>query len=87
MREALLKEICRLNTDLWLQIAMTAFGLGVDYPDIERVINNRSPTEKHLKNWFKNLDEGVEMYVRLKHCSLSEKDRGKKSNEQICEQC
>jgi len=43
MREVLLKEICKPNTVLRLLIATTAFGLGVDCPDIERVINYGLP--------------------------------------------
>ena len=43
MREVLLKEICKPNTTLRLLIATTAFGLGVDCPDIERVVNYGSP--------------------------------------------
>jgi len=43
MCEVLLKEICKPNTVLRLLIAMTGFGLGVDCPDIERIINYGSP--------------------------------------------
>ena len=39
MREALLKEFCVSGSRLRLLIATTAFGMGVDCPDIERVIN------------------------------------------------
>ena len=35
----LLKEYCKTETKLRLLIATTAFGLGVDCPDTERVIN------------------------------------------------
>ena len=44
MRELLLQEFCRPGTKLRLLIATTAFGLGVDCPDIERVINWGSPS-------------------------------------------
>ena len=43
MREMLLEEYCKTDTNLRLLIATTAFGLGVDCPDIERVINWGSP--------------------------------------------
>jgi len=43
MCEVLLKEICKPNTVLRLLIATTAFGLGVDCPDIERVISYGLP--------------------------------------------
>jgi len=39
MREAVLKEFCRIGSTLRLLVATTAFGMGVDCPDIERVIN------------------------------------------------
>lgn len=39
MREAVLKEFCKCDTRLRLLIATTAFGMGVDCPDIERIIN------------------------------------------------
>ena len=39
MREAVLKEFCRCNSTLRLLVATTAFGMGVDCPDIERIIN------------------------------------------------
>lgn len=39
MREMVLKEFCKCGSTLRLLIATTAFGLGVDCPDIERVIN------------------------------------------------
>ena len=39
MREALLKEFCKSGSRLRLLIATTAFGMGVDCPDIARVIN------------------------------------------------
>ena len=43
MREMVLKKICKTNTVLRLLIATTAFGLGVDCPDIDWVINYGSP--------------------------------------------
>jgi len=39
MREVLLKEFCKSGSRLRLLIATTAFGMGVDCPDISRVIN------------------------------------------------
>jgi len=39
IREALLKEFCKYNIRLRLLIATTAFGMGVDCPDIEIVTN------------------------------------------------
>ena len=44
MREMLLEEYCKTDTNLRLLIATNAFGLGVDCPDIERVINWGSPS-------------------------------------------
>ena len=41
----LLKEYCKTDTKLRLLIATTAFGLGVNCPDTERVINWGSPTD------------------------------------------
>ena len=39
MREQILGEFCQRKTKLRLIIASSAFGLGVDCPDITRVIN------------------------------------------------
>jgi len=39
MREVLLKEFCKAGSRLRLLIATTAFGMGVDCPDIDRVVN------------------------------------------------
>ena len=44
MREEVLKEFCKTDTKLRLLIATTAFGLGVDCVDIERVINYGTPS-------------------------------------------
>ena len=44
MRESILKEFSRPDTKLQLLVATTAFGLGVDCPDIARIINYGSPT-------------------------------------------
>ena len=44
MRELLLQEFSSTSTNLRLLIATTAFGLGVDCPDIERIINWGSPS-------------------------------------------
>ena len=44
MREMLLEEYCKTDTNLRLLIATNAFGLGVDCSDIERVINWGSPS-------------------------------------------
>jgi len=44
MRELILKEFIKCDTKLRLLIATTAFGLGVDCPDIARIINLGSPT-------------------------------------------
>ena len=44
MRELLLQEFSTASTNLRLLIATTAFGLGVDCPDIQRVINWGSPS-------------------------------------------
>ena len=44
MRELILKEFSRPDTKLRLLVATTAFGLGVDCPDIARIINYGSPT-------------------------------------------
>ena len=43
MRELILKEFSKSDTKLQLLIATTAFGLGVDCPDITRIINFGSP--------------------------------------------
>lgn len=43
LREEILKEFCKENTNLRLVIATTAFGLGVDCQDISRVINWGAP--------------------------------------------
>ena len=43
LREEILKEFCKENTNLRLIIATTAFGLGVDCQDISRVINWGAP--------------------------------------------
>ena len=43
LREEILQEFCKLNTNLRLVIATTAFGLGVDCQDICRVINWGAP--------------------------------------------
>ena len=43
MRELILKEFSKSDTKLRLLIATTAFGLGVDCPDIARIINFGSP--------------------------------------------
>lgn len=37
--EAVLKEFCKCNSTLRLLVATTAFGTGVDCPDIEQIIN------------------------------------------------
>ena len=39
MREAVLKEFCKCNTKLRVLVATTAFGMGVDCPDIDCIIN------------------------------------------------
>lgn len=39
MREAVIKEFCKCDSTLRLLVATTAFGMGVDCPDIERIIN------------------------------------------------
>jgi len=39
MREMILKEFCRANTSLRLIVTSSAFGLGVDCPDISRIIH------------------------------------------------
>lgn len=44
MREEILKEFCKPDTYLRLIVATTAFGLGVDCPDITRVINWGAPS-------------------------------------------
>ena len=44
MREEVLKEFCKTDTKLGVLIATTAFGLGVDCIDIERVINYGTPS-------------------------------------------
>lgn len=44
MREEILQEFCKPDTYLRLVIATTAFGLGVDCPDISRVINWGAPS-------------------------------------------
>ena len=43
MKAKVLKEFCRSDTKLRLVIATSAFGLGVDCPDIGRVINFGAP--------------------------------------------
>lgn len=43
MRESILAEFCRSETNLRLIIASTAFGLGVDCKDIIHVINYGTP--------------------------------------------
>jgi len=43
LREEILKQFCKCNTNLRLVIATTAFSLGVDCRDITRVINWGSP--------------------------------------------
>ena len=44
LRELMLKEFSKPDTKLQLLIATTAFGLGVDCPDIERILNYGSPS-------------------------------------------
>jgi len=39
MREAVLKEFCKPDTKLRVLVATTAFGMGVDCPDIDIIIN------------------------------------------------
>lgn len=39
MREAVLKEFCKINSTMRLLVATTAFGMGVDCPDIAKIIN------------------------------------------------
>jgi len=65
MREMMLKEFCKPDTALRLLIATTAFGLGVDCPDIVRVINYGL-----LKNWYKKLDVLGEMDARPRLFSI-----------------
>jgi len=48
MREVLLKQFCKRDSRLWLLIATTAFGMGVDCPDIDRVINWGCPNTLEL---------------------------------------
>ena len=43
MRELVLQEFCKRDTSLRLVIASSAFGLGVDCPDISRVIHWGAP--------------------------------------------
>ena len=47
VREEILVEFCKSNSNLRLLIASTAFGLGIDCMDIHRIINY---TLAHLKN-------------------------------------
>jgi len=44
MREAIINEYCQENSKLQVIIATSAFGLGIDCPDIMRVINWGSPS-------------------------------------------
>ena len=39
MREAVLKEFCKCDTKLRVLVATNAFGMDIDCPDIERIIN------------------------------------------------
>ena len=43
MRDAIIKEFCQEDTRLRVIIATCAFGLGIDIPDIVRVVNWGSP--------------------------------------------
>ena len=43
MRELVLKEFCKADTSLRLMVASSAFGLGVDCPDISRIIHWGAP--------------------------------------------
>jgi len=43
VQEEIIAEFCKDNTNLWLIIASTAFGLGIDCKDIMRVINYGTP--------------------------------------------
>ena len=44
VREEILAEFCKSNSNLRLLIASTAFGLGVDCMDIHRIINYGTPS-------------------------------------------
>ena len=52
----MLKEFCKSNSTLRLLVATTAFGMGVDYPDIEQIINWGCPST--LEEFVKKTGRG-----------------------------
>jgi len=65
-REALLREFCKYNSRLRLMIATTAFGMGVDCPDIEKVINWGCPNtlEELVQETGRGGRDGRKFYIQ-----------------------
>jgi len=87
MCEVLL-EISKPNTVLRLLVATTAFGLGVDCPGIERVINYGSP--RTLEELVQESGRGGRNGCQTEAVLYTKKDRGKEKHvcyERVCEQC
>lgn len=48
LKEEVLQSFCHTCSKLWLEIATTAFGLGIDCPDIRRVYHWGTPDDIDL---------------------------------------
>ena len=62
VREEILVEFCKSNSNLRLLIASTAFGLGIDCMDIHRIINYGTPST--LEELVQELGELGEMVAQ-----------------------
>ena len=89
MKAKVLTEFCKSDTNLRLVIATSAFGLGVDYPDIGRVINFRAPntTEELIQQsrragWNGNNAEAILNYKKVgKHTTATMEQYGTNKSE------
>ena len=75
MRAIVLRELCKENTNLRLIIATSAFGLGVDCPDIVIYLVKLYIGEPlvHLKNWYSKVEEVDRMDEMLMQFYIMEK--------------